>query len=321
MPLDDLVSVIETLQQRIKDHGDSLRQNETRTRMALIDPLLQALGWDVADPGVVTPEYDVSGQRADYALLNTSGNPSAFVEAKKLGESLIPHRMQMVNYANMSGVPYAGLTDGNNWELYVVFDQKPLEERRLLDLSIANTPAYQCALKFLLLWRPNLASGQPVAAEDPILAGEIPTVTEEEPFVDAPPHAPVPPPGEGWTSFLDLPSDISWRSQPSLIRFPGGEEKAIQWSQWKRVLVEVAEWLIREGALTGDKCPIGQVPERYIIHSEPAHPNGHPFFHPALLSNALYLASAANAKRAASDCIFLMKHCNQDPASVHLKLG
>ena len=49
MPLDDLVHVIETLQQRIKDHGDSLRQNETRTRMALIDPLLQALGWDVAD--------------------------------------------------------------------------------------------------------------------------------------------------------------------------------------------------------------------------------------------------------------------------------
>jgi predicted type IV restriction endonuclease len=123
MPLDDLVQVIETIQQRIRDHGDSLRQNETRTRMALIDPLLQALGWDVADPGVVLAEYDLSGQRADYALLNDSGSPATFVEAKKLGESLISHRMQMVNYANMSGVPYAGLTDGNNWELYVVFDQ------------------------------------------------------------------------------------------------------------------------------------------------------------------------------------------------------
>ena len=51
MPLDDLVKVIETLQQRIRDHGDSLRQNEIRTRVALIDPLLTALGWDVADPG------------------------------------------------------------------------------------------------------------------------------------------------------------------------------------------------------------------------------------------------------------------------------
>ena len=69
MPLDDLVSVIETIQQRIREHGDSLRQNETRTRMALIDPLLTALGWDVADPGVVTPEYDVSGRRADYGCV------------------------------------------------------------------------------------------------------------------------------------------------------------------------------------------------------------------------------------------------------------
>ena len=73
MPLDDLVSVIETLQQRIRDHGESLRQNEIRTRAALIDPLLTALGWDVADPGLVMPEYDVSGRKADYALLSGNG--------------------------------------------------------------------------------------------------------------------------------------------------------------------------------------------------------------------------------------------------------
>ena len=62
MPLDDLVQVIETVQKRIRDHGDSLRQNEIRTRVVLIDPLLTALGWDVADPGLVTAEYDVSGR-------------------------------------------------------------------------------------------------------------------------------------------------------------------------------------------------------------------------------------------------------------------
>ena len=39
--LDDLVSVIETLQLRIHDHAAMLRENETRTRMALIDPLLR----------------------------------------------------------------------------------------------------------------------------------------------------------------------------------------------------------------------------------------------------------------------------------------
>ena len=46
MLLDDLVGVIETLKERIATHGATLREYETRTRMALIDPLLQALGWD-----------------------------------------------------------------------------------------------------------------------------------------------------------------------------------------------------------------------------------------------------------------------------------
>ena len=44
MLLDPLTTCIERLQARIKTHGTSLSQNETRTRMALIDPLLGALG-------------------------------------------------------------------------------------------------------------------------------------------------------------------------------------------------------------------------------------------------------------------------------------
>ena len=50
MLLDELITVIETLKQRITDHGAILQDNETRTRMALIDPLLQVLGWDTTVP-------------------------------------------------------------------------------------------------------------------------------------------------------------------------------------------------------------------------------------------------------------------------------
>ena len=128
--LEDLVQVIETIQGRVREHGASLRENETRTRMALIDPLLTALGWDVANPAVVTPEYNVRGRWADYALLGHDDRPLATVEAKKLGESLASHRMQMLNYSNASGVDYAGLTDGNQWELYEVFKRGQLEDRR-----------------------------------------------------------------------------------------------------------------------------------------------------------------------------------------------
>ena len=170
--LDDLVGVIETLKARIQNHGPDLQANEIRTRMALIDPLLQALGWDTADPSLVTPEYNVSGRWADYALLSGS-KPAAIIEAKKLDESLESHRMQMLNYSNASGIQYAGLTDGNRWELYEIFKQAPLEERRILDVSIASNPAHQAALQLLLLWRPNLASGQPDPASEPILSAPM----------------------------------------------------------------------------------------------------------------------------------------------------
>ena len=110
MGLEDLICCVELLKERIQSHGASLRENETRTRMALIDPLLHALGWDVSDPGVVTPEYKVAGGLADYALLRPDGRPVATVEAKRLGAGLVSHRMQMLNYANADGIAYAGLT-------------------------------------------------------------------------------------------------------------------------------------------------------------------------------------------------------------------
>ena len=137
--LDDLVGVIETLKTRIQDHRADLQASETRTRMALIDPLLTALGWDASDPRLVTPEYASNG-RADYALLSPDGPPAALVEAKKLGEALEPHRMQMLNYSNASGVAFSGLTDGNHWELYDVFRKDTLDKRRVLELSISDTP-------------------------------------------------------------------------------------------------------------------------------------------------------------------------------------
>ena len=88
MLLDELITVIETLKQRITDHGAILQDNETRSRMALIDPLLQVLGWDTTDPFLVIPEYDAGGGQVDYALLDKKGGPTAVIEAKRLGEPL-----------------------------------------------------------------------------------------------------------------------------------------------------------------------------------------------------------------------------------------
>ena len=319
MLLDDLVNVIETLQQRIRDHGDSLRQNEIRTRTALIDPLLKALGWDVADPGLVTPEYSAGNGRADYALLGGNGNPAAFIEAKHFGEPLErpQHTEQVFTYALIQQVRYAGLTDGNLWVLDNVAEFSG-GERRLLQVSIANEPAHQCALKFLLLWRPNLASGQPVAANEPILSDGSKTVPSDDDKGSDPP----PPPPGNWKSVAEfLPG--TKQSAPTAIRIQNEEEKPI--NSWGSVPATIAEWLVQTGKLAAAHCPIGhpitnkQV--RYIVNSVPVHSNGKEFQSRRQLNNGLFMETNFNADGSVRNARFLLERFGEDAASVQLKLN
>ena len=310
MLLDDLVSTIETLKGRIAAHGASLRENETRTRMALIDPLLQALGWDVSDPAVVTPEYSVGASRADYALLTPNGNPSALVEAKKLDESLASHRMQMLNYANVSGIPHAGLTDGNHWEMYTVFDQAPIEQRRILDVSIASTPAHESALKLLLLWRPNLASGQPVAANEPVVdvsARQEPVSLEPEQVGQADPGS--------WISLTEVKAGKG-QKPPAAIRFHSEEIHDI--GKWWQVLSEVTEKLVKDGRLTASDCPIAGLS---FINSSPVQPSGKAFSKPWECSGSIYLNLYMNSVNIVSTCKKLLSHCGVNPETVELRFG
>ena len=85
MALDDLKETIETLSARIQAHRAHLEGNETRTRQALIDPMLHSLGWDVEDPNSVELEYGIDRKWADYALMG-SERPIAVIEAKALGK-------------------------------------------------------------------------------------------------------------------------------------------------------------------------------------------------------------------------------------------
>ncbi len=301
--LDDLVTLIETLQKRIRDHNPTLRENETRTRVALIDPLLTALGWEVSDPALVTLEYSVSGHRADYALLHPNGKPAATVEAKKLGEALVSHRMQMLNYSNASGVEYAGLTDGDHWELYEVFQRGQLEDRRILDISIATTQAYECALKLLLLWRPNLASGRPIKTEKPI--------------VDRIPNPPYPQPG--WVSLSSLVAKTRDAS-PKSIRFRDGNER--QMRSWKQLVQYAVEWLSTQGILTEDKVPIASSNQRFIVHIRPIHPTGKPFKQQHFIAGTPFVIEGnISVTAAVNNTKKLLNHCGVSPDTVQLQVG
>ncbi len=186
MALDDLKEVIEKLQGMIDVHHDYLSRYETRTRQVLIDPLLQALGWDVWDPDTVQLEYKLReerSERADYGLM-WDNKPIAVVEAKHLGKSLKDNETKQANtYANENGIPYIIVTDGDRWEMYEVFKQAALEERLLMEFQLSEQPSHECVLQALRIWKPNLASGSPKPAMEPVIEAPQPAPTPE-PSVD-----------------------------------------------------------------------------------------------------------------------------------------
>ena len=153
--LDALVSVIETLQERIRRDHATIASNETRTRRELIDPVLGALGW--VDSSVVTPEYLVrygpgggDYRVADYALHapGQRAQPIAFIEAKRMREDLTDdHRDQAFTYANIRDTArYVGLTNGDCWEFYEAHEDR---FHCILDVSIRDESAAYCAEQLL----------------------------------------------------------------------------------------------------------------------------------------------------------------------------
>ena len=207
MLLEELVRCLEVLHGRIRSYPDALQRTEAATRLAVIDPLLRALDWDVSDPRLITPEYPIESTRVDYALLSPKGTPVAVVEAKKLGTALTAHRMQMLNYANIAGIPYAALTNGAAWELYEVFRLDALEKRRILAVSLTTTPASACALQLLPLWRPNMTADQLLVPASPLNREERPqpqsSPPDSEPIPITAAAAPVPPTKQSrdWTRY------------------------------------------------------------------------------------------------------------------------
>lgn len=106
------------------------RLNESDTKRLLVEPLLEALGWDVRSFDDLRMEYAVAGSRVDYALL-LSGKPVLFVEAKPLGSNLDDERWisQTINYANSVGVEWCVLTNGVDYGIYRVHEQVPAPQK------------------------------------------------------------------------------------------------------------------------------------------------------------------------------------------------
>jgi len=315
MWLDELVDVIRVLRDRAETHGRALRQNETRTRYALIDPFLAALGWNVNDPAAVTPEFTTVEGRPDYALLpsNNEGKPLAFVEAKRLGTPLQDRLNQVITYCVENGVEYCVVTDGMEWAAYDVFKRVPNSEKLITRFSLMM-PDHEVAMKALWLWRGNLVEGMPVVPPVRSLAsGAVASV----PPIDQWAAESASELKDHWTDLNQVKPKLS-APPPSAMRFPDGF--VAQTERWFQLQTRSVEWLISTGRLGPADCPVTTDRGTHLVHREPTRKNGTNFIQPKQAGN-LWVEIGYSAPNHARMARNILQARDVDPSSVHVQFS
>ena len=294
MDLTKAMELFEELKRRISEHGDYLRESEYRTRILLIDPLLQMLGWDVEDFHCVEIEYRTAqsvNERADYVLKNGESKV-AIVEAKRLGTVISSaERRQAKEYADYADASQCVLTDGGKWMLYDLNQgRNPDTMQPSVEFDIENDVSEQLVLRCLALWRPNFTSevgflpvsnpffGPSVDSDQSETNRATNEPPEQQPPDDSPENS------DSWCTFeLKL-----YLLGTTPIRLKIGADINEPVNYWLDVIHKVVAWLVDEEILGVNDCPIGT--EKYtFIGREAVNPDGTPFKRPQSLSSDLIL--------------------------------
>lgn len=326
--MQNLLDAVKQVKQTIQAHKADLMNNEALTRYALVDVILNALGWDVHNPAKVFPEYSkgVNG-RADYALFGDN-RLVALIEAKRLGEPLIDKvTEQVINYANYGNVDYALATDGNIWIVFDPFKRALIPQREIMRLVLETEPENLLLIKLASLMPANLIAGNnaffpnmhgtiivPVAPVQPPIVAR--TITEESvsqalltPKVVSSNQS-----NTEWKSLTTLPQE---GKIPAQLKFSDGKVVSIR--DGAQMLVEVAEWLIKIKRLPHIPIPDKAGKKRYLINSTPNHPDGSTFLDVKNLSNGFYLTTNYPNKIKLEIVIDLLKKAGMDPNNCHFK--
>lgn len=309
MPLQSLLQLVDTLKQRIVEHGDALKQSEAQTRYALINPFLRELGWDTADPNMVIPEYKSGHGSADYAL-RQDGKTVMIVEAKKLGTSLADVVVQALGYCQIEGVNHLALTDGRIWDLFATHQEGDIDEKRIVKIDLAKDSSAEVCRKAFALWQPSAQEGRLIAAQSPVAIQPAPSTTLETTARYKPT-----PPGD-WQPIASLNAGKG-RKPPVQMLFPDGSRAKTAY--WKSVLVESVRWLIDSGKLPPDRLPL-RAGNKYIITEARVDPLGKPMSRPVALSS-YFVETNYSAVACVRNTILAIRHAGHDPAEFKVRLS
>jgi Type I restriction enzyme R protein N terminus (HSDR_N) len=115
-------AIIQDIQQKL---AEGSYKNEEHVRVCIVLRILQALGWNIWNPGEVNLEFPVlpneDQTRIDVALFLTPHEPSVFIEVKALGKlesALSQVERQLRDYNRNNTALFSIITDGQIWRFY-----------------------------------------------------------------------------------------------------------------------------------------------------------------------------------------------------------
>ena len=134
---------LRSLVARVKDYVEQERKlNEAATKAALVEPLLEWIGWDTRDPDEVRREW--KGRRSrdepvDYALFATDAL-LLLVEAKRLDDSLRADKgwKQLVTNGVSAGFRWCARTNGRLVIMVNLLHQAPIEGKIFWTIDLAR---------------------------------------------------------------------------------------------------------------------------------------------------------------------------------------
>jgi len=270
--LQKLYETLEKIKKKIEKNKELFMKNENAVRYSLINPFLEALGWDITDPD----EFFIEDQLV-----------SPFYVLKKNGEGIIAiftnMTVELLNrvYNDFKNIWYIVNTNGIRWKIYETYSRAELLKKRIIFWDIEKDPPEEVIRKALSISKILV-----------YVPDQVPQIKEvpKSIFIE-----------EGTKSEPGEAGNVYGK-----IKMWIGNEGPFTLEKYNEILVKTAEWLIKNKYITEKDLPIraGNRAKRYLINVTNRHENGEEFVSFKRLFNGWYILTNYNSK----SCIDMSKY-------------
>lgn len=331
-PLSALCEVLKLVKSSAESYREQLQRNEAVTRAVLIDPVLRALGWEVANPAMVEVEKPITaGGKSGVLDYHLNAEKPIIIEAKKLGENLENYFVQLVGYVFTLGVENLFITDGLRWSHYsniTATNQAPV---RMIDLSqldeseLTKAAAYFVETLDAALFAPESQKVEDVlqqkfnAMERKLndmeqmvlrIAGETPLPVEVHPVSESA-QLPWLIVGDAWDAK---------KKKPSKFRLPNGQ--IIDVRTWTQVLMEACRYCLTENQELVRQLPIedksGRATKLISRNRPPSNLNSDSF---VIGDETLYVCTNYSANDCVANTAYLFRKLGNTPTRAAILLA